>query len=90
MDYANKLSKANAPSSYPRIKEEYSDAGGDMGRFLVGFLLGLATALSLPTLAARLVGDDDFLIGWTVTLEGEAVCSDPYVWLSTREIECSE
>lgn len=52
--------------------------------FVLGFLFGAASV----AVAARLVGDNGYLFGWTVTVEGREVCHDPYVWVDTREIEC--
>jgi len=39
--------------------------------------------------AARVVGENGYLIGWDIEDQnGNVLCSDPYVWTSTREIEC--
>ena len=38
--------------------------------------------------AAQVVGTNGYLTGWSVTKDGDEVCSDPYIWTSTREIEC--
>ncbi|GIK84792.1 MAG: hypothetical protein BroJett026_02730 [Betaproteobacteria bacterium] len=59
-----------------------------MKRFVSGFMLGVMVGVAASAAAARLVGDNGYLIGWEVTVNGEQVCSDPYVWTSTREIEC--
>ena len=59
-----------------------------MKKFIAGFIAGLATALVVSAFAARLVGSDGFLTGWDITKDGEEICSDPYVWTSTKEIEC--
>lgn len=55
---------------------------------LVGFTLGLMTAMALNAAAAQLVGRDGYLDGWTVTKDGDDICDDPYIWKSTKEIEC--
>lgn len=59
-----------------------------MRRYLVGFIAGLATGAALSAFAARMVGGDGHLSGWEVHVDGEEVCSDPYIYTSTREIEC--
>ncbi len=59
-----------------------------MVKFIAGFVVGIATAAAVSAFAAQLVGDDGYLAGWSVTVGGEEVCADPYVWTSTREIEC--
>lgn len=59
-----------------------------MKKFVAGFLAGLATALAVSAFAAKMVGSDGYLVGWDITKDGEEICSDPYIWTSTREIEC--
>jgi len=57
---------------------------------MIGFLLGAAVSLgsgeAVPI--AHVVGENGHLLGWDVTIEGEVVCSDPYAWISTKELEC--
>ena len=39
--------------------------------------------------AARVVGENGYLIGCDIQDQnGNTLCSDPYVWTSSREIEC--
>lgn len=59
-----------------------------MRRYAIGFLVGLLTGATASVLAAQLVGGTGYLMGWSVTVNGEEVCDDPYVWPGTREIEC--
>jgi hypothetical protein len=59
-----------------------------MKRYLVGFVAGVLVGGAVSVFAARIVGADGHLSGWEVHVDGEEVCSDPYIWTSTREIEC--
>jgi len=35
------------------------------------------------------VGGDGYLLTWDITnQDGETLCSDPFVWTGTKEIEC--
>lgn len=63
--------------------------------FVVGLSLGAAAAYALdtgarnePTPVAKVIGNAGYLFGWTVIYESETVCTDPYVWTATKEIEC--
>jgi hypothetical protein len=59
-----------------------------MRRFLFGAAVGLAVGMVAPAIAQRVVGADGYLSGWDVTFQGRTICNDPFVWVSTREIEC--
>lgn len=59
-----------------------------MKRYLVGFLIGVLTGAAFSVYAARIVGSDGYLSGWEVNVDGEEVCSDPYIRTGSREIEC--
>lgn len=59
-----------------------------MVRFIAGVLLGLVLGLAGSSLAAIVVGKDGPLDGWTVSKDGEEICSDPTVTIATKEIEC--
>lgn len=56
--------------------------------FVVGFVIGVGVAVAAPAAAATLVGYSGYLSGWTVTYKGNEICYMPYVWTSSKEIEC--
>ena len=58
------------------------------GQFLAGVVVGLVLGSAIAVLAAQVVGSNGYLNGWDVTRDGETICSDPYVYVSSREIEC--
>jgi hypothetical protein len=39
-------------------------------------------------LAAQIVGGNGYMIGWDIQKDGETICSDPFVWTATKEIDC--
>jgi len=57
-------------------------------QFAAGLAVGLVLGMTVSAWAAQVVGRNGYLLGWEVTLEGDTVCTDPYVWVSLREIEC--
>ena len=59
-----------------------------MHGFLVGVVLGFSIGAAVTASAATLVGGDGYLLGWDVEVKGNTVCSDPFIWSSTKEIEC--
>lgn len=59
-----------------------------MKRLAYGFIAGLFVGLAATTQAASVLGDNGYLLGWTVVRNGEEICSQPFVWKVTREIEC--
>lgn len=61
-----------------------------MRKFLTGLICGAVLGAAVPAAAQRLVGDNGFLFGWDVVSSetGGVICHDPWVWTSTREIEC--
>jgi len=50
-----------------------------------GFLLGITGA---GLAAVKVAGDDDYLKGWEVVVKGKKACTDPYVRVASKEIEC--
>jgi hypothetical protein len=58
-----------------------------MRKFASGLLLGLLLGGSTAAWAAGVFGSGS-LSGWTVTKEGEKVCSDPGINIASKEIEC--
>ena len=59
-----------------------------MRKFGLGLALGLAIGFAGTASAANLIGSSGYLMGWTVTVDGDEVCDSPYAWSSTKEIEC--
>lgn len=59
-----------------------------MRQFFVGLIMGLGIGVAATASAASMVGDNGWLMGWDVSVNGETVCSEPYIWVTTREIEC--
>ena len=57
-------------------------------KFIGGLVLGLVLGVTGSSIAAQVVGEDGWLTGFDVTLGGEIVCSDPYVYVSHGEIGC--
>jgi hypothetical protein len=60
-----------------------------MRNFLLGLATGVSIAVGAHAWAAGVFGDG-YLAGWDVVMGGDTVCSDPYVWLGSHEIECDE
>jgi hypothetical protein len=56
-------------------------------KLLSGLVIGLVLGVAATSYAASVIGDA-YLTGWTVTKDGDEICTDPYVWRGTREIEC--
>lgn len=60
-----------------------------MRKFISGLAAGVILGITLSASAAMVVGNTGYLMGWDVVLSnGNTVCTDPYVWPGTREIEC--
>jgi hypothetical protein len=70
--------KAGAPSKRK---------GERMARFISGTVFGVMLGISVSAYAAGIFGTGT-LTGWTVTKDGEEVCSEPTVDVGTKEIEC--
>lgn len=59
-------------------------------RFVAGLAVGLVLGAAGSAVAQRVVGGDGYLTGWLVTDNGgEEICSDPFIWTGTHEIECN-
>ncbi|MEK7221631.1 MAG: hypothetical protein AAB130_00840 [Nitrospirota bacterium] len=60
-----------------------------MRHFVLGLAFGFVLGLTGAGLAAvKVAGDDDYLKGWEVVVKGKKACVDPYVRVSSKEIEC--
>jgi hypothetical protein len=58
-----------------------------MTKFIIGVIVGLFLGASVSAYAAGVFGSGT-LSGWTVTKDGEEVCSDPSVDTASKELEC--
>jgi hypothetical protein len=58
-----------------------------MLKFIAGLILGVFLSFTATSWAAGVFGSGT-LSGWTVTKDGEEVCSDPSVDTGSKEIEC--
>ncbi|MEX2986815.1 hypothetical protein AB4K08_01105 [Serratia fonticola] len=59
-----------------------------MKKIIIGFVLGALSATALSSIAGQIVGNNGYLLGWDIVKDGETICSDPYLWVGTKEIEC--
>ncbi|MBX6961123.1 hypothetical protein MCL91_04655 [Providencia rettgeri] len=59
-----------------------------MKKFIYGFILGSALSASIGAFSAGYFGGTGYIFNWEVTKDGVTICEDPYIWESTREIEC--
>lgn len=59
-----------------------------MKKFVVGFIVGTIIGNIGLSYASLVIGDGYLHGGWSVTKDGEEICTDPYVYESSREIEC--
>lgn len=58
-----------------------------MRKYIIGFVSGVLFGAAVPAAAAAIAGSG-YLYGWEVTVDNHTICYAPYVWTSTREIEC--
>jgi hypothetical protein len=58
-----------------------------MLKFIAELTLGIFLSLTASAWAAGVFGSGT-LSGWSVTKDGEEVCSDPSVDIGSKEIEC--
>ena len=61
--------------------------GTVMLKFFAGLVLGICLSFAATSWAAGVFGSGT-LSGWSVTKDGEEVCSDPTVDTGSKEIEC--
>ena len=70
--------------------------------FVVGLIMGMAFMGFMPQAkasrvklvnsnhanVAKIVGDNGYLMGFEIQVDGETICHDPYVWIGIKQIEC--
>jgi hypothetical protein len=56
-------------------------------KFIVGLIIGLTIGMTATAWAAGCFGSGD-AEGWTVTKDGDEVCTDPSIDSKSKEIEC--
>ncbi len=59
-----------------------------MKNFALGLTLGLLVGMAGTALAVSCSGGDDYLKGWEVIVKGKKACTDPYIRVTSKEIEC--
>ena len=59
-----------------------------MRKFGAGLAIGLLLGMAGTSVAAQMVGGTGYLMGWDVEKDGDTICSDPFIWPGTKEIEC--
>ncbi|CFX36105.1 conserved exported protein of unknown function [Candidatus Filomicrobium marinum] len=56
-------------------------------RFIIGLAIGIIIGAATSGYAQTVVGTG-YLIGWDVIKDGTVICSDPFIWEGTMELEC--
>lgn len=56
-------------------------------RFVLGLALGIVVGATTSVYAQSIMGTG-YLIGWDITKDGNVICSDPFIWEATMELEC--
>ena len=59
-----------------------------MRKYLIGFAVGIAVSAASAATAAQIVGNSSYMMGWEVTVNGETVCTSPWAWVQTKQIDC--
>lgn len=59
-----------------------------MRGFFLGLIVGLLLGGSVAAFAAVIAGDNGYAPDWSVTKAGEEICSGPFIWVTSKEIEC--
>lgn len=60
-----------------------------MAKIFLGVLVGFSLGIVGSAIATEIVGSNGYLLRWNVIANGRVICSDPFVWAQTREIECN-